>query len=220
VNIYHTDPLNPDTDGDGRTDGQEAHENVYTATIYITGTVYITYSQVITTSPTITDTDSDGFSDGQELLWGLNPRSPDTDSDGIPDGIEVTGDSYQSCSSTPCNTDDAGIDALDRDSDDDNIPDAVEWDDGSPNDHLCSNNDLNTDLDGIPNCQDNDADDDNVPNYRDLNSDTYDNGMQPDPNDENTDDSDSDGIPNFLDSDPTANLPRLDIFLPLIIKNK
>lgn len=65
-----TDPRNPDTDGDGLSDGDEV----------------IVYK----TSPLIADTDGDGLSDGDEaLIWRTNPLNPDTDGDGYPDGTEV-----------------------------------------------------------------------------------------------------------------------------------
>jgi len=38
------------------------------------------------TDPYVTDTDSDGLTDAQEIAIGTNPDEPDTDGDGIPDG--------------------------------------------------------------------------------------------------------------------------------------
>jgi serine/threonine protein kinase len=65
-----TDPLLPDTDKDGLTDGEEV--------------------LVWLTDPLNPDTDGDGLSDGDEVLkFGTNPRNPDTDGDGIPDNIDV-----------------------------------------------------------------------------------------------------------------------------------
>jgi hypothetical protein len=64
-----TDPHNPDTDGDGISDGDEVHK--------------------YHTNPLNPDTDGDGLSDGDEIRLGTNPLNPDTDGDGIPDGIEV-----------------------------------------------------------------------------------------------------------------------------------
>ncbi len=64
-----TDPNNPDTDGDGLTDGQEV--NVYG------------------TDPKNRDTDGDGLTDGQEVnVTHTQPKNPDTDGDGIPDGLD------------------------------------------------------------------------------------------------------------------------------------
>jgi hypothetical protein len=64
-----TDPNNPDTDGDGVSDGDEVHK--------------------YRTDPLNPDTDGDGLTDGEEIRLGTNPLNPDTDGDGIPDGIEV-----------------------------------------------------------------------------------------------------------------------------------
>lgn len=64
-----TDPNNPDTDGDGLSDGDEVHK-------YHTDAL----------NP---DTDGDGIPDGLEIKLGTNPLNPDTDGDGILDGIEL-----------------------------------------------------------------------------------------------------------------------------------
>src|SRR5262249_43150974 len=66
---HGTDPNNPDTDGDGISDGDEVHK--------------------YHTNPLNPDTDGDGMSDAEEIRLGTNPLNPDTDGDGIPDGIEV-----------------------------------------------------------------------------------------------------------------------------------
>jgi outer membrane protein OmpA-like peptidoglycan-associated protein len=66
-----TNPQNPDTDGDGLSDGDEIRKDK--------------------TNPLRTDTDSDGLSDGDEVLkYQTNPTKYDTDGDGLPDGEEVT----------------------------------------------------------------------------------------------------------------------------------
>jgi outer membrane protein OmpA-like peptidoglycan-associated protein len=65
-----TDPLNPDTDGDGLTDGQEV----------------LTYR----THPLKQDTDGDGLTDGDEVrVRKTDPLKADTDDDGLTDGDEV-----------------------------------------------------------------------------------------------------------------------------------
>ncbi len=65
-----TDPLDPDTDHDGLTDGEEI--NIYK------------------TNPTNPDTDGDGLTDGEEVKkWHTDPLNPDSDHDGYPDGKEV-----------------------------------------------------------------------------------------------------------------------------------
>jgi len=65
-----TDPKNPDSDGDGLTDGEE----------------YITYK----TNPLQSDTDLDGLSDANEVTSSkTNPLVADTDDDGLNDGEEL-----------------------------------------------------------------------------------------------------------------------------------
>lgn len=68
--ILGTDPNNPDTDGEGLSDGDEV----------------LIYS----TDPRNPDTDGDGLTDYEEvMIHKTDPRNPDTDGDGIPDGVEV-----------------------------------------------------------------------------------------------------------------------------------
>ena len=67
---YHTDPLKVDTDGDGLTDGDEVMK--------------------YHTDPLKVDTDGDGLSDGDEVLkYHTDPLKVDTDGDGLSDGDEV-----------------------------------------------------------------------------------------------------------------------------------
>jgi hypothetical protein len=67
--IYHTNPRNADTDGDGLMDGDEV---------------------AIGTDPNNQDTDGDGLSDNDEVsLYGTDPTNDDTDGDGVSDGDEV-----------------------------------------------------------------------------------------------------------------------------------
>jgi outer membrane protein OmpA-like peptidoglycan-associated protein len=66
----NTDPNNPDTDGDGLTDGEEV----------------LKYK----TNPLNPDTDNDGLKDGEEIkIYKTDPKKPDTDGDGLKDGEEV-----------------------------------------------------------------------------------------------------------------------------------
>ena len=58
-----TDPLNPDTDGDGLTDWQEVN----------------TYHS----NPNLHDTDGDGFDDGFEVSTGFSPTSPTSTPDAL-----------------------------------------------------------------------------------------------------------------------------------------
>src|SRR5579862_9203214 len=55
---YGTDPNNPDTDGDGLSDGDEVH--------------------VYHTNPLLWDTDGDGISDGVEVRTGSDPLDPES----------------------------------------------------------------------------------------------------------------------------------------------
>lgn len=65
-----TDPNNPDTDGDGLSDGEEV--------------------KITSTRPLNTDSDDDGLSDSEEIdARGTDPNNPDTDGDGLTDGQEV-----------------------------------------------------------------------------------------------------------------------------------
>lgn len=57
---WNTSPVNPDSDGDGRTDGKELFE--FTDPYKIT-------------NPSVVDTDEDGVSDGQELINGTLPNN-------------------------------------------------------------------------------------------------------------------------------------------------
>ena len=63
-----TDPIEPDTDGDGLLDGREVQGS---------------YSD-----PSDQDTDDDDLLDDSELRLGTDPRKADTDGDGIADGKE------------------------------------------------------------------------------------------------------------------------------------
>ncbi len=73
---HGTDPFNPDTDGDGMSDGWEV-ANGFDPNV---PDAYI-------------DSDGDGISNAQEILWGTNPYSADTDSDSnngnFEDGTEI-----------------------------------------------------------------------------------------------------------------------------------
>lgn len=65
-----TNPDNPDSDGDGLTDGDEFN--------------------VLKTAPLVADSDGDGLTDGDEVkVWRTDPLKSDTDGDGFPDGTEV-----------------------------------------------------------------------------------------------------------------------------------
>ena len=72
INIYGTDPNNPDTDADGINDGAE---------ISIYGT-----------NPTKADTDEDGINDGDELAYWGSSWNVDYDEDGLPNLLDADSD--------------------------------------------------------------------------------------------------------------------------------
>ena len=65
---HGTDPKNPDTDGDGVSDGEEVKNG---------------------TDPTKADSDGDGLSDGEEKAHSTDPNKADSDGDGVKDGQEI-----------------------------------------------------------------------------------------------------------------------------------
>lgn len=93
VRKYHTNPLNPDTDGDGLSDGEEVlkyHTDPLNPDTdgdrLKDGDEVLRYH----TDPLNPDTDGDGLSDGDEvLLYKSNPLNVDTDGGTVPDGVEV-----------------------------------------------------------------------------------------------------------------------------------
>ncbi|MBU0722267.1 L,D-transpeptidase [Patescibacteria group bacterium] len=76
VEIYHTNPLNPDTDGDGYNDWLELNNG---------------YSPLSSKKVKLKDNDydSDGLSDRMELNFHTDLTNPDTDNDGHKDGEEI-----------------------------------------------------------------------------------------------------------------------------------
>lgn len=87
-----TDPNNPDTDGDGLTDGEEV-DNYRTDPLLIdTDSDNLTDFDEINkhgTNARKADSDSDGLNDGDEVARGTDPNNPDTDGDKLLDGEEV-----------------------------------------------------------------------------------------------------------------------------------
>ena len=87
------DPLNPDTDGDGLTDGDEVNIHL--------------------TDPCNPDTDDDGLTDGDEInhpvFACLDPLYWDSDGDGLPDKFEVDNSDRGALSLDPCDPDDADL---------------------------------------------------------------------------------------------------------------
>ncbi|HFI0238266.1 TPA: LPXTG cell wall anchor domain-containing protein, partial [Streptococcus suis] len=105
-------PKNPDTDGDGVTDGEDVKPldptiNDKVVTKHGDGASLILPSYDLNadpdndglsnrdelvdgTDPNNPDTDGDGLTDGQEKANGTDPKNPDTDGDGVTDGQEKT----------------------------------------------------------------------------------------------------------------------------------
>ncbi len=76
IGLYHTDPHNPDTDGDGYSDFIELNSG---------------YSPLNPAPVKLADNDydHDGLSDKLELAFGSNLAVSDTDGDGYTDGAEI-----------------------------------------------------------------------------------------------------------------------------------
>ena len=73
VTIHQTNPLNPDTDGDGMPDGWE---------------VFYALNPLDAADGSL-DPDNDGLTNAQEYQHGTNPNLGDSDGDGVTDGGEV-----------------------------------------------------------------------------------------------------------------------------------
>jgi outer membrane protein OmpA-like peptidoglycan-associated protein/opacity protein-like surface antigen len=124
-----TDPRNPDTDGDGLSDGDEVHKYHTNPLKQDTdGDGLSDYDEVMKyhTNPNKADTDGDGLNDGEEIARGTDPLNPDTDGDGLLDGEEVN--KY-------------GTDPLNPDTDGDGLKDGEEV-------HKYNTNPKNPDTDG------------------------------------------------------------------------
>ncbi len=76
INVYFTDPQNPDTDGDGYSDWEELN-NGYSP------------HNIKAVKLEDNDYDNDGLSDRMELNFKTNLTNPDTDGDGYKDGEEI-----------------------------------------------------------------------------------------------------------------------------------
>ena len=95
-----TDPMNPDTDGDGLPDGIETLTGVWL------------FEEDFGTDPNLPDTDGDGLLDGEEAFgrYQTDPNLFDSDGDGLSDGAELT----------------LGTDPWVQDTDQDGLPDGQE----------------------------------------------------------------------------------------------
>ncbi|MCG3398872.1 Ig-like domain-containing protein [Staphylococcus massiliensis] len=207
--LLNLDPMNPDSDGDGVTDGDEDTDADGTPNVnddYPQDATRQVNKQLDSDGDGIpnyldSDDDNDGLSDEIERLLNLDPMNPDSNGDGIKDGDEDTDgdgtsnmkDDYPNDSTrqidTQLDTDGDGIpNYIDSDDDNDGLSDEIE--------RLLNLDPLNPDSDGdgvSDGDEDNDAD--GTPNSND----DY-------PNDATRQidkqiDTDGDGIPNYLDSD-------------------
>lgn len=112
------DKNNPDSDGDGLLDGEEAAELNYK---YNEDRTQVIVTGKILSNPLEADSDGDGISDEEELIIGTNPNNPDSDGDGLEDGTEYV----------------AGFDPLAADMDGDGRLDLQEYQEGT--DPYCYN---------------------------------------------------------------------------------
>ena len=130
-----SDVRNPDTDGDGVTDGAEVHTHG--------------------TDPVNEDSDGDGLSDGWELVRGLDPLEAEGDGDADEDGVSNTDELAAGTDPLDSDSDDDGLtdgaevnthdtDPLDSDSDDDGLTDGAEV-----NTHSTDPLDADSDDDGL-----------------------------------------------------------------------
>jgi hypothetical protein len=127
VSTHGTNPVQADTDGDGIADGEEVEAG----------------ADGFVTNPVQADTDDDGIADGEEVEAGAdgfvtNPVQADTDGDGLSDGAEVAqgSDPTDPADPSPVDTDGDGLsdaeeavrgtDPLDPDTDNDGLSDGAE----------------------------------------------------------------------------------------------
>lgn len=146
-----TNPINPDTDGDGINDGAEVDGS---------GNTF----DGMPTTPTLADSDGDGINDMDEGAaangFVTDPNNDDTDGDTLPDGYELvnildptaddSGLDADSDLSTNLNEFNIGTDPQNPDTDEDGYLDGVESDDGSFDDITTDTgtDPLNPDTDG------------------------------------------------------------------------
>ena len=111
LELYPTDPYNPDTDGDGMNDGDENNYWIRRVeerdpipnwiVIYsrdldeaLEGLTLLLPDRDIDGDGKLNildpDSDNDGIEDSRENQTGLDPADPDTDGDGVPDGYDST----------------------------------------------------------------------------------------------------------------------------------
>jgi len=84
-----SDPMNPDTDGDGLTDFHEYGASTDPRSSDTDGDGILDPREIeLGTDPASWDSDGDGLGDSFELIFGSDPRKSDSDSDGLTDQQE------------------------------------------------------------------------------------------------------------------------------------
>jgi len=93
VNKYKSNPLNSDSDGDGLTDGIEVTSSLTDPLNSDTDGDQLSDGEEVNThktDPTKTDSDSDRLNDNEEVnTYKTNPLQTDSDNDGLNDGAEA-----------------------------------------------------------------------------------------------------------------------------------
>ena len=118
-----SDADNPDTDGDGISDGDEVEKGTDPLNRDSDGDLVDDGVECENgTDPNNRDTDGDGLDDGLEIELGLDGTKVDTDGDGVNDGDEdADGDGVSNVDESACNTH-----PLNPDTDGDGDPDGLE----------------------------------------------------------------------------------------------
>jgi hypothetical protein len=86
---FHSDPTNPDTDGDGLSDGEEMGVPVTSAELGGWSSLQPITTYRVVSDPGSNDGDNDGLSDAEELELELNPLDADMDNDDLEDALEI-----------------------------------------------------------------------------------------------------------------------------------
>ncbi len=214
---YESNPLNNDSDSDGLDDGVEVNELGSNPLIPDTDADGLTDSDEYNlhgTNPVLADSDDDGLTDNTELLIHFtDPLSTDSDGDFLSDGEEIS--THQSDPLNPDSDGDGisdnqevalGTDLINTDEDGDGLINSIDGVEDS-------------DSDGIPNYADLDSDNDSIPDvielgYSDVNRDgkldsaadfaatgISPSGEIPTESSSTLLDTDSDGVPDYIDLD-------------------
>jgi hypothetical protein len=150
-----SNPLNPDTDGDGLNDGvEDANKNGKQDSPVIGNSTSVGSGE---TNPNNADSDADGLTDGFEVNTSLsNPMDTDSDNGGILD-------KYESDNGMNPNS---AVDDVDTDGD--TVPNFVDLDDDNDGVLDTVETAADTDGDGVPNILDLDSDNDGINDVREA----------------------------------------------------